>query len=575
MTVNLLLQDHIRLIIATSQSLTTQSVRTLQHCATFIRDTDLSSIPEVEILRLADIFGRLSVVGYSSDQLGAFRLTSESEESSVLYSDTGSDASVTPSSLSRSSSRAQRMRAEALRCMMHIFRKRADAVYDEWGAIALDVPDRPGLFTLADTDPSPHVRRFALHAVVALLHAKQLRSVDLRFPIAGSSYIGKEATAATVCRGCVAAVIKLLSPLSLGVPSADRSSALGILPELASLLPWRRFNDRQMIAEELFAVLVPLLPETTVLSAFGSILPNCGSAIKIPAAIAIVEKCPASPATFEAVLGMLLIPTVAESFPCSSGVVKLLRKGLIPGTACVAAVKAAGEIKGVIQEADEIDSVLEDLFTLTKTVDDGPLLAEIVEATGKLVTKQDSDQFILLVSDFLKKSARVRASVAKAVATAVDESSDSRCLEILIKLLTDTCIDVQITAVRELSGYLEIVVRPKFDSEITETLLLLAKNDEVPGVRRERLRADALRSLGLVFTDSTSPSVKVKIVQLVIAGLSSKNQWGAAISVVEKNLHFLASSFEIEAGIRKLAADGKSKAAAVLSKWEAMTSLST
>ena len=578
--------DHVKLVSTSSRVISSQTVRALQTCGSFLRDCDLSSLSDIEVQRLTDSFRGLSVCGYS-DVETSFTCGSSAEKSeSVLESDSASTFGIPVSN------RMSRVRAESLRCLLHIFRQKPDSVKEHWSALFFDVPGRPGLLSLTISDSCHFVRRFALHASVALVKGKSWKFGDSDFPAESDTrgYLTERAMMGGVVRGVLEGVCKISQN------SEDKSSVLAVLPDLAASVPWRRFSDGHCMALTLIGVALELAPQIAhesinsvdlrcVFSSLAALLPFAqGIEKKFPGRLqALFLGSPGSAPFCEALSAAIgkedFFRVFAESGDFQK-ILEIVRKFLLPGSAVIAGVICAGRLGSSFAEWGNQNksnqSVLElycqDLFKLADAVEDGPLLGAIVESIGSIIRGMRRSDIIAcdcetklqsLIGRASELGPKMRVSVCKCLGEVftvgllslsllndyfddpVPEVVGAALRAIIVSLSRkDRAIDRSIGLSEAPPGF-ELALLPQ---DICRKVLSLAEYNSDP--RWERVRADAVRCIGWLGVEDFN-------VEIIASAFDSKfsGTMNAAFFVLERNFQ-VSKNEKIREILRKFV-DGK------------------
>ena len=500
------LNDHLKLVLVTSKTLSSQCCRATQSCGSFLRDNDLSALSDVDVIRISEIFRNLSVCGYSSQH------GNSSESISV------SDMSVSDSDVfghvSNVKNKIWRIRAESLRCLTHLYRKRPDSMYGYWTDIIADAPDKPGLLSLAASDPCLFTRRFAIQATVALFRAKKFREIEHDLPVQSKSLKGAFVVESEIVAGSARSAAATITSMLCSGSAEDVSSALAALPEFCSAIPWKKFPDRANIAGELLNALHPVFD-------------GCYSPLSFLFAHAkptelygnFFSSRQPSPPLFEALeaalaCGWLTSPEDLENAH------SLIMQGLEPGAASMAAVRCAGRCNFGASDILSSLMLLKDL--------QGPLLAEVLDsaACAQRYAAIHPTLRTLAHEHSSHPSPRVRAAAARAlVELAFLGEEISRLKQILA---FDPCPEVVSGALRALIGNFSKNCHPGIFMELMDDFFALAAEGD-SGSRRDRIRSDALRVIGFNLEISTQSMLEISTI--VASALQSKSR-GVVFSAI-------------------------------------------
>jgi hypothetical protein len=510
----------------------------------------------------------------------------------------GSTTSMSESEVS-SENKKHSLSSLALRCLLHLTRRHADSLFADSLALLGDLPTRPGLLTVARSPRNygQTEAAFALQAAVALLRAKAVKTSLISLPSVTSSHHGGQASLAAsgatintssgasvstvkthgfmssqeVTLWTLTEIITLVTcslHASFEPPSPSNvdlsSAAIAVVAELAVNTPWSKLPallatqltlaiDRNLNTLANSAAQLPLLQALTLVIPYGEI-----KKISEPLIGKFAACQNPTPALFEA-LGVLLKSLTRVG--CAGNFLPLVFKGLEPGGILITAVRCAGILAVLQREAAVV--LLERLLEISPLVEDGPLKAEIVEATAScFFTNSDgvgvsAAQVTALVEHGGKSSsAKLRAAAGRAcgevVVTLIGNSDKAVAglVNLWGNLLEDSSVEVVNGSLRGLM----LIVSHSETSASSRNFLIHAfrtkvrdlaqeiAGDEDTAMRRERIRADAVRAMG-IFGD-----FELLDQDLVICALESKiiPTVQAAVWSVEKNAVVFASSDRVQ-----------------------------
>ena len=463
-----------------------------------------------------------------------------------------STTSMSESEVSREN-RKSTVSALSLRCLLHLTRKNSEAL--DWLGLLGDLPERPGLLTIARRPRSFGVSEaaFAMQTAVTLVRTEQTKHYDTLFPQkAAHGFMSSQEVLAWGLGEIIQLVIGNLEA-SFEPPTANnldlRSAAIAVLVELCVNTPWHKLPaslatqltlaiDQNLHSLASPAAQLPLLQALALLiphAEIGKIADSLGA--KLRASVA------PTPALFDALSALLKVKNgdLGENF------LPLVLKGLEPGGILIAAVRCVAAVAEIDRES-AAPVLLGRMLEISCLVEEGPLKAEIVEATAACffraqeVSDHHIPRVLVLVEEAGKApSAKLRAAAGRACGEVlvrlamIGDISD--LLTLWRNLLDDGSVEVVNAALRglmltvtnaETSESSRKFLVDNFRSKIRQ---LAEEIPQEPAMRRERIRADAVRTLG-IFGD-----LEISDQQLVIKALESKifPTVQAAVWTVEKH----------------------------------------
>jgi hypothetical protein len=409
-------------------------------------------------------------------------------------------------------------------------RKNSDALFIDWLALLGDMPSRPGLLSVAR---SPRIfgtseAGFALQTAVTLLRAKNLKTFEISGKNAVHGFLSNQEIVGWGVREIVTLMIGNLHAANFEPPSPNnldsRCAAMAVLVELCLNTPWPKLPT-SLATDLIVAIDQNLNPysatassQLPLLQALALVIPTADiSAISD----SLVQKFLSIPVPSPAVLDALypLLRGLAKNgMSAKSGsFLPLVLKGLEPGAILISAVKCASALAEAAA-SDTAGVLLDRMLEISGVVEDGPLKAEIVEAAGSCfakLTQEISDdkmrRLTVLLEQAIKSPAtKLRTAAGRAVGEtvvrklAMIDNEVSDLMTIWKSAFEDGSVDVVSATLRSLM----LLVSSSGPGEVNRKFLIdhfrgqvrqLARQveDESSAMRRERLRADAVRALGL------------------------------------------------------------------------------